>query len=188
VNKDKGGVLTTLARNSIAERLEAHVSEICTDFGWLHKTAACFVTLHKLGCLRGCIGSIEAHRPLIEDVCANAVSAAFNDPRFPPLTRNELENVNLEVSVLTPLRALHITCEADALAQLRPEQDGIVLEYGQHRGTFLPQVWQQLPEPEKFLLHLKLKAGLAADFWHKDIRMYRYTVEKYTENKAENRS
>jgi len=183
MTENKGAVLLPLARAAIAERLGlSREADICTDSSWLHETAACFVTLHKNGALRGCIGSIEAHRPLLEDLRANAVSAAFHDPRFPPLAESELETVDLEVSLLTPLQPLPVSSEADAVAKLEPFRDGVVLKYRADRGTFLPQVWEQLPQPEHFLMHLKQKAGLSADFWHEDVELFRYTVEKYAEH------
>jgi len=148
---------------------------------WLNEKGACFVTLKINGSLRGCIGSIEACRPLIEDIHANAVAAAFQDPRFPPLTLEEFERLRIEVSVLTPLEPMAFSSEEDAANQLRPGVDGVVLQYRHHRGTFLPQVWEQLPDPRMFLAHLKLKAGLAADFWHPDVLLYRYRVEKFSE-------
>lgn len=183
MTENRGRLLLHLARTAIAEKLGvSRKIDLCTDSGWLHETAASFVTLHRNGTLRGCIGSLEAYRPLIEDVRANAVSAAFHDPRFPPLDENEFEAIDIEVSLLTPLEPFPVSNEADAVTRLRPGHDGIVLEYGSHRGTFLPQVWQQLPEPARFLIHLKQKAGLAADFWHEDVRLYRYSVEKYAES------
>jgi len=180
--ENKSSILLSLARTAIAEKLGvSQQTDTCTDFGWLHETAACFVTLHKNDALRGCIGSIEAHRPLLEDLRANAVSAAFHDPRFPPLAESELESVDIEVSLLTPLQPLPVSSEADAVAKLKPFRDGVVLKYGAHRGTFLPQVWEQLPGSEQFLMHLKQKAGLSTDFWHEDVELFRYTVEKYAE-------
>ncbi len=182
MTENKGLVLLSIARAAIAERLDTpHETDICTDFGWLYETGACFVTLQKKGALRGCIGSIEAHRPLLEDLRANAVSAAFHDPRFPPLSRDEFGATDVEVSLLSPLQPLPVSSEADAAAKLRPFRDGVVLKYGAHRGTFLPQVWEQLPGPEQFLAHLKQKAGLSASFWHEDVKLFRYTVGKYTE-------
>ena len=182
MTKNKGTILLSLARTAITERLGvSQQTDICTDFGWLYETGACFVTLQKEGSLRGCIGSIEAHRPLLEDLRTNAVSAAFHDPRFPPLDESELEAVDIEVSLLTPLQPLPVSSEADAVAKLEPFRDGVVLKYDAHRGTFLPQVWEQLPQPEQFLVHLKQKAGLSADFWHENVELFRYTVEKYAE-------
>jgi AmmeMemoRadiSam system protein A len=151
---------------------------------WLHEAGATFVTLVCAGRLRGCVGSIRARRPLGEDVRANARSAAFADPRFPPLIAAEWPETRFEVSLLTapePLAAA--PTEAAAAALLRPGVDGVVLEYRDQGATFLPQVWEQLGEPRQFLAHLKHKAGLPRTFWSPDIRLLRYTVQKWAERK-----
>ncbi len=180
--EDKDRILLTMARSAISERLGMSLDGYMpVNAPWLNEKGACFVTLKINGSLRGCIGSIEACRPLIEDIHANAVAAAFQDPRFPPLTLEEFERLRIEVSVLTPLEPMAFSSEEDAANQLRPGVDGVVLQYRHHRGTFLPQVWEQLPDPRMFLAHLKLKAGLAADFWHPDVLLYRYRVEKFSE-------
>ncbi|MDH5785617.1 MAG: AmmeMemoRadiSam system protein A [Chromatiales bacterium] len=139
--------------------------------------ASCFVTLKRNGELRGCIGSLEAHRSLVEDVAHNADAAAFSDPRFPPLREEELVGLELDISLLTPAEAIHFDSEADLLAQIRPGVDGLIIEEGYRRGTFLPSVWQQLPTPEQFLQHLKLKAGLPPDHWSPNIHISRYTTQ-----------
>jgi len=177
----KGPVLLGIARNSIAAELGEMDLHKPPDEAWLRYKGASFVTLHKQGSLRGCIGSLLAHRPLGEDVAANARSAAFHDPRFPPVTRDELAGIDIEVSVLSTPEPIFPADEAALMAQLRPGVDGLILEYGAHRSTFLPQVWEQLPSPELFLAHLKQKGGLPADFWHPDMRVSRYTVQAYTE-------
>lgn len=142
---------------------------------------AAFVTLTIDGRLRGCIGSLEAWRPLLDDVRANARHAAFDDPRFPPLTPVEFARVRLEVSVLTPPEPLVFTSEADLLGQLVPHEDGLVLEASGHRGTFLPQVWEQLPTPTAFLRGLKRKAGLPETWWGPGVRVSRYRVTAFEE-------
>ncbi len=153
---------------------------------WLRELGACFITLARGDALRGCIGSLEAYRPLIEDIKANAIAAALHDPRFPPLTASELTHVSIEISLLSPLEQLTYASEAEALALLRPGVDGIALRYDdRHRSTFLPQVWQQLTEPAIFLAQLKIKAGLAADFWAPEIELSRYTVTKWKEENHE---
>ena len=178
---DRGPTLLALARASIAQALGFPRAE--GDLPpWLQEPGASFVTLTQNGQLRGCIGSLAAHRPLGEDVRANAVAAALRDPRFPALTATELARTRVEVSVLSAMQPLAFSSEADALAQLRPQVDGVVLEYGAHRGTFLPQVWEQLPTPKEFMAHLKRKAGLSADFWADGVRLQRYTVEKWKED------
>ena len=148
----------------------------------MQEKAATFVTLQMHGKLRGCIGTLEAHRSLIEDVRANAVAAAFHDPRFEPLSAGELAHVQLEVSVLSAPEAMHAHSEDIACFRLRPGIDGVVLKFGAHKATFLPQVWDQLPGVKDFMAHLKVKAGLAADFWHSEILLYKYQVNKYREH------
>ncbi|MDE2389624.1 MAG: AmmeMemoRadiSam system protein A, partial [Betaproteobacteria bacterium] len=148
---------------------------------WLSRPGATFVTLTQHGELRGCIGSLQACDPLIDDVSNNAVSAAVRDPRFMPLTADELDSVSVEVSLLSELQPLKFASEADALAQLRPETDGVVFEYGPYRSTFLPQVWESLPQSSQFLAKLKSKARLPEDFWDEEIQLSRYTVSKWRE-------
>jgi len=179
----KGAVLLALARAAIARELG--LARRADDRApWLREPGASFVTLTRQGELRGCIGSLEAHRPLLADVRENAVAAAFHDPRFEPLTLRELEQTQVEVSLLSPLEDLSLASEADALTQLRPGTDGVVLRYGMRRGTFLPQVWDQLPDTRQFLAHLKRKAGLPSDFWHAEVRLQRYTVSKWRESEG----
>lgn len=143
----------------------------------LLQPGACFVTLNLAGELRGCIGSLQPHRPLADDVVDNAFSAAFRDPRFPPVSAQELPVLDIHISILSPTQPMQFSSEQDLLRQLRPGIDGLVLQDGQHRGTFLPQVWESLPTPEDFLSHLKRKAGLPAHYWSPSIRVERYTVE-----------
>jgi hypothetical protein len=180
---DKGSLLTTLARAAIAAEWDpqAGATAALPHPAWLHVPGAAFVTLTRDGALRGCIGSLEARRPLIDDLRANARAAAFRDPRFAPVTRDELPALRVEVSILSAAEPMQFRDEADALAQLRPGVDGVILEAGWHRATFLPQVWAQLPEPRRFLAHLKAKAGLPADAWPAELRLSRYRVEKYQE-------
>lgn len=177
---DTGCLLIAIARASIQRQLGLPVSAQ-PQAEWLNEPGAVFVTLSQNGVLRGCIGSLEAHRPLIEDVQANACAAAFRDPRFPPLTLDEWPATQVEVSLISPSQPITFSDEADALSQLRPGVDGIILEQNGHRATFLPQVWEQLPEPAEFLAHLKRKAGLSPDFWSHDLRLRRYTVRKFCE-------
>lgn len=151
--------------------------------GGLAKPGATFVTLTWGGKLRGCIGSLEARRALGEDVVANALSAAFRDPRFPPLTAAEFAEVELEVSELSapqPLWEVGLApAEPVALDMLRPRVDGVVIRYGSQRATFLPQVWDQLPDPAEFMANLKAKAGLPRDFWSRDISVETYQVREH---------
>lgn len=177
---DRGGIMLAIARATIASRL-GNVVTVDESAPWLSEWGACFVTLTIHGGLRGCIGSLEPHRTLLQDLKQNAEAAAFRDPRFPPLGERELKYVRVEVSLLSPVTPLPFLDEADALSQLRPGVDGVILEWRQNRGTFLPQVWEQLPTHQEFFCHLKMKAGLPRDFWDNNIRIYRYTVEKYRE-------
>lgn len=145
----------------------------------LQKPGASFVTLNRNGLLRGCIGSLEAHQPLVNDVAYNAFAAAFSDPRFPPLSKDELDGLEFHISVLTPAVAMKFDSEQDLLDQIRPGIDGLVLEDGLNRGTFLPAVWESLPDKTSFLRHLKQKAGLPPDYWSDTIRVSRYTTESF---------
>jgi len=177
---EKGSFLLKLARAEIAKQFWEDVPEPSAK-PWMAEPGASFVTLTRQGALRGCIGTLEAHRPLGLDVRENALAAAFRDPRFMPLARAEFDDIRVEVSVLSPTEALTVASEEHALETLRPHIDGVVLEYRHHRGTFLPQVWEQLPEPAEFLAHLKRKAGLPVDFWADAVRLSRYTVDKWKE-------
>lgn len=179
----RGALLVALARAAIARELGEAVGELPHP-PWLDEPGAVFVTLTKHGELRGCIGSLHARRPLGRDLEANARAAAFDDPRFPPLGRDEWPEIRVEVSLLSPPEPLSPADEAEALTQLRPGIDGVILEYGWYRATFLPQVWAQLPEPRDFLAHLKRKAGLPPDFWAKGLKLSRYTVEKFKEGEV----
>ncbi len=181
--EDQGSTLLKLARAEIGHHL-GHFVPAPPEAGWLEKPGASFVTLTKHGDLRGCIGSLEPHRPLGTDVRANALAAAFRDPRFMPVGRDEFNDIRIEVSLLSPTEPLIAASENEALAVLRPGVDGLVFEYADHRSTFLPQVWEQLPEPAEFLAHLKRKAGLPVDFWAEQVRLSRYTVSKWKEGSA----
>jgi hypothetical protein len=181
MSADRGPVLLRLARHAI-ERALGVDQALREDAAWLAEPGATFVTLRQGGYLRGCIGSLEARRPLIQDVMVNATAAALRDPRFPPLTADELPRTEVEVSLLSPLEPVPFSDEEDALRRLRPGVDGVVLEYRDRRGTFLPQVWGELPDPRLFLRHLKRKAGLAEDFWSAEIRLLRYTVSKWKDS------
>lgn len=177
-----GPTLLSIARAAISTAL-GRTANVAEDAAWLQALAACFVTLTQQGQLRGCIGTLEARRTLLDDVKANAVTAALGDPRFSPLTATELDNTAIEVSLLSPMQAMRFDSEAHALAQLQPGVDGVLFEYERYRSTFLPQVWEQLPTASKFIAQLKHKAGLPADFWDSGIRLQRYTVIKWQENK-----
>lgn len=174
--------LLQLAKDSIAHGLKqgrAKAIDIEDYDSELQQARACFVTLHKNGQLRGCIGSLEAQRELVRDVAENAFAAAFRDPRFRPVEQKELDRLALSISVLTPSSEILFDSQQSLIDQIRPGIDGLILQYGHHRGTFLPSVWEQLPTTEEFLQHLKLKAGLAADFWSDDLRVFRYQTESF---------
>ena len=117
---------------------------------------------------------MQAYQPLIKDVAEHAYAAAFNDPRFSSVTAAEAPQLELHISILTPSEAIDFSSESDLLSQIQPGIDGLILESGYHRGTFLPAVWESLPEPEQFLRHLKQKAGLPASYWSDDIKVSRY--------------
>lgn len=176
----RGQVLLPIARSSISTALgKPFLAD--ESKSWLNEQGASFVTLKQNQILRGCIGTIEAHRSLLSDVKANAQAAALRDPRFSPLRLSELDSIQIEVSVLTPKQPLTFTSETNAYEQLQPGIDGVLIEYGRYRGTFLPQVWNQLPSTHEFMMHLKQKAGLPRNFWAEDLRIYRYRVDKWSE-------
>jgi len=181
MHTDRGQTLLAIARGAIAEQLGVPTPPI-EETEWLYEPGATFVTLTCAGALRGCIGSLVAERPLRADLENNALAAAFSDPRFPPLSKREYREIEVEVSLISPMQPVTVESEIHALSLLRPGVDGVLLEYGRRRGTFLPQVWEQLPEPRAFLTHLKKKAGLPADFWAEEIRLSRYTVTKWRES------
>jgi AmmeMemoRadiSam system protein A len=145
----------------------------------LNRPSASFVTLRVGEDLRGCCGTIEPSLPLGEDVWNNAWASAFADPRFPPLTRDEWPATNLQISVLSEPERLDVRSEAELLEVLRPGRDGLILQFGSRRSTFLPAVWEQLPEPVRFVRHLKMKAGWPIDFWRPDMEAWRYTTESF---------
>jgi hypothetical protein len=180
---EQGRVLLPIARAAISTALGL-VHRADEDASWLKEEGACFVTLTQSQQLRGCIGTLEAHRPLLADVKANAQAAAMRDPRFSPLTAAELDRTEIEVSVLSAMQALQFTDETEALAQLQPGVHGVVFEFGRHRSTFLPQVWEQLPSVVEFMMHLKYKAGLSANFWAEEVKLSCYTVSKWKESDA----
>jgi AmmeMemoRadiSam system protein A len=174
--------LLRTARHAVAEVLGAGTATAPAADAELRAVGSSFVTLTLGGRLRGCVGSLSFDRPLIDDVSENAVAAAFRDRRFPPLRREELAAVRFEVSVLSvpePLPAAATVEEAARL--LRPGFDGVVLERGAARGVFLPQVWESLPAPLEFLRQLRRKAGLAEAGWDEATRLWRFGVEKWSE-------
>ncbi|HEX4331382.1 MAG TPA: AmmeMemoRadiSam system protein A [Usitatibacter sp.] len=175
---ERGRMLLDIAREAIASPAEP-VARVWSEL-WLAEPAATFVTLRdSLGDLRGCIGTIDPHRALGEDVAHNAFAAAYRDPRFPPLRDLERATTAVEVSLLTPRRPFAAQSEAEAVHGLEPGTDGLVFEYHGQRATFLPQVWENISDPLDFLCELRRKAGLPARFWHPDVKLSRYGVEKH---------
>lgn len=172
--------LIELAKRSIQQGLQSgkplkiNVADFPDE---LIERQATFVTLLKNHQLRGCIGVLEAIRPLAEDIAENAFSAAFKDPRFPPLTADEFNGLEIHLSLLTPAEPISFADEQDLLSQLKPGIDGLILQDDFRRGTFLPSVWESLTTPEQFLRHLKQKAGLAPDYWSDSIKVFRYRTE-----------
>jgi hypothetical protein len=175
-----GRALLGLARGAIAAKLGvgAPASPRHDD---LDRPAATFVTLRQGAELRGCIGSLEARRPLGVDVRENALAAAFRDPRFSPLSAGEYEAISVEVSLLSASEPVAARDEEDLIARLRPGVDGVILALGERRATFLPQVWESLGDPRQFLAALKRKAGLPERYWSERIEVARYGVTKWAE-------
>lgn len=176
--------LLALARESIeaglAERARAQVPQREMPPA-LQAQHAAFVTLHTKGALRGCIGSIEPQYPLFAEVWRNAAAAAFSDPRFPALRPAEWPDTTIEISVLEPLQPMPAASEQALLDRLQPGIDGLVLQLGEARATFLPSVWEQLPTPTLFLNTLKAKAGWPAAFWSERMQAWRYGTESFGE-------
>lgn len=164
----KGEALPPLDVSSLTERLRAD--------------GASFVTLTIRGTLRGCIGALEAYQPLAEDVCEHAVSAALEDPRFPPVREGELGAIQIEISRLTRPHPLEYKDAADLLSKLKPHVDGVILRDGIRRATFLPQVWEKIPQPGEFMDNLCYKMGANYDLWRKKhLEALTYQVEEFHE-------
>lgn len=191
LNSAQGQVLVKLARRTVSERLgqktdaaESKAFETdLTDMDFQARRGT-FVTLHKDGQLRGCIGSLAARESILDSVKHNALNAAFHDPRFPPLAADELDSVDFEVSILTEPQPLEYADSGDLLNKLRPKVDGVIIRKNAKSATFLPQVWNQLPRPEDFLSHLCRKAGLSFDAWQNTkLEVSTYQVRYFEEKK-----
>ena len=182
---DLGSTLLALARQAIAHRLGRGPEPAIPDDPRLREKGATFVTLTMDGELRGCVGSLRRSRALGEDVIHNAVAAAMEDPRFPPLSAAEFDALTVEVSLLSEPEFLEFSGEQGLLAQLRPGEDGLIIFSGCRSATFLPQVWEQLPEPQQFLAALKHKAGLPTNREVAGLMAARYHVQKWKETEAE---
>jgi AmmeMemoRadiSam system protein A len=178
-----GPELLALARRAVtaAAAGEAPPAPLADLPPALAAAGAAFVTLTRRGELRGCIGSAAAWRPLAEDVLENAYKSALADPRFPPLSADELDGLEIFISVLSPPEPISARDEAELLAALRPGEDGLIIEDGGRRALFLPSVWEHLGEPRQFLAHLKLKAGLPADHWSPDFAARRFRTVQVAE-------
>jgi len=180
--EEAGRMLLGLARSAIAHRFGELPALSRVDAPlWLRQAGATFVTLMRAGTLRGCIGSLEARRPLGEDVIANALAAAFGDPRFAPLTAAEWPGTTLELSLLSTPKPIHFADEDELLASIDAGEDGLIVQLNDRRATFLPQVWSSIPDKRRFLAELLAKAGLPADTRLARCRVSRYRVMKWRE-------
>jgi len=178
-------ILLRIAKSAILSKFDENQSideeSLLKEYPDLAKDGAAFVTLKSDDNLRGCIGSIVAHRRLVDDVVHNAISAAFSDPRFNALSEDELSHLNLEVSVLSEPKILEYDDYEDLLKKVQPNIDGLILKHGRYQGTFLPQVWEQLATPKEFLEHLSMKAGASPTIYSEHPTIYRYGVEHIEE-------
>ena len=179
-------ILLRIARTAILNKFDSRYKlnkeALVKKYPYLQQEGATFVTLNYDNQLRGCIGSIIAHRPLIDDIINNALSAAYSDPRFSPLHPEELSHINLEVSVLSTPEILEYSNFDDLLTKIRPHIDGLILNDGIYRGTFLPQVWEELSSPKEFLEHLSYKSGANPSIYQEHPTIYRYTVDAIKES------
>ena len=180
--------LLTIARASIVHGFEhkrslseSQLNRAGLLQGRLAESGASFITLTKYDTLRGCTGSLEAKVPLAADVADNAYHTAFKDYRFSPLEFSELADLRIEVTVLSPQTEIMVDSERDLLESLIPHEDGLVIDDGLHRATFLPKVWEQVPEPRRFVMELKRKAGLPDEYWSNAMRAFRYHTESFAE-------
>lgn len=174
--------LTELALRSINHRLQQCTALVVDTSDYppeLCEIRSSFVTLYTENGLRGCIGSLVATHPLVQDVCQHAHAAAFKDPRFDSLTEAEFGGLHVHLSVLSPSEQLRFDGEAHLLSLLKPGRDGLTIKDGRKQGTFLPSVWEKLPDAVEFLAQLKLKAGLSRDYWSDSLIVERYTTESW---------
>jgi AmmeMemoRadiSam system protein A len=174
--------LIDLARESTVRGLGRDAPAPLPEEPWpepLLAMRATFTTLTLEGELRGCRGTIEPVRPLVEDVWQNAWASAFDDPRFPPVSGDEIARLRISISVLSPLEPILVGNEAELISSLEPGVDGLLLSHGAARATFLPAVWQSLPEPRDFVAYLKHKAGWSRSFWSPDLKAFRYRTETF---------
>lgn len=185
LTNEKKKVLLDLARESIAEKLTGKKiidkEALLAKYSWLKEKGAAFVTLNENRMLRGCIGSIIAHQALVDDIISNAKSAAFADPRFPSLRADEFDKIEIEISLLTPPKEMPYIDKADLKNKIRPGIDGIILRLGNYQATYLPSVWEQLPDFEAFFATLCQKAGLAGNCLDAHPVIYTYEAQKIEE-------
>jgi len=179
-DRELGRAVLLIARSAIAAQLDLPRTDE-PDAPKLAQPAATFVTLYAHGELRGCIGSLESVRPLRVDVRENAIAAAFRDPRFPPLAAREFDATSIEVSLLSKPERLVVAGEEDLVRRLRPGVDGLILEHDGRRVTYLPQVWDAIPDPREFVVALKRKAGWTNGFWSPRMNVFRYGATKWME-------
>lgn len=192
LNEAQGQLLVKLARYTLMKRLEQQIQQVKYDSlkaaltdSCFKQTGGVFVTLTISGQLRGCIGNLTSNEPLESGVRRNAINAAFHDPRFAPLSASELEQIEIEISILSEPRPLKYRDGDDLLNKLRPNIDGVIIRQQAASATFLPQVWEQLPRPQDFLAHLCMKAGLAADSWrNSQLEVSSYQVQYFEEHSA----
>ena len=176
-------MLLRLAKDAIESRLRCLPAQnlaACDVPERLWQQGAAFVTLTLHGKLRGCIGHLQAKQPLVEDVVENARHAAFEDPRFAPLHETEFAALEVSLSILSTPQPMSFSSEQDLLRQIRPGVDGLILKDGQKQGTFLPSVWESLPDAADFLRQLKLKSGLPSDYWSDSLAVLRYTTQHFS--------
>jgi AmmeMemoRadiSam system protein A len=185
LTEEEGRYLLEIARNTINKKLSGEKDKTAIDkerFPVFSEKRGTFVTLTIAGNLRGCIGHIIPQEELAEGVQVNSINAAFRDPRFRPLTKEEWKEVKIEISILTDPEPLHFLDAEDLLNKLQPGIDGVIIKRGYHQATFLPQVWDQLPSKEDFLTHLCLKAGMEGDAWREgDLEVQTYQVQAFEE-------
>ena len=177
-------ILLEIARGAIVSKFNHKIidrEKLLKAYPELAKKGAVFVTLKKSGNLRGCIGSLIAHRSLLDDVISNAISAGFNDPRFPPLSKSELSEIKIEVSLLSPYKELIYKDKEDLKKKIRVNIDGVILKLGSNQATFLPQVWEDIPDFDPFFVHLCNKAGLPLNCLEHHPNIYTYQVEEIEE-------
>ncbi|MCP3955834.1 MAG: AmmeMemoRadiSam system protein A [Desulfobacterales bacterium] len=185
----EGKTLLNMARTYISNKFDHNSKDsnppkknVAIENNIFYKKRGVFVTLHKDGCLRGCIGTLEPVKSIVDGIKDNSLNAAFQDPRFSPLKLNELNEINIEVSILTKPKKLEYTNSKDLLSKLKPNIHGVIIKYNKHKATFLPQVWDQLPDTKDFLSHICQKAGLVSDEWEKGkLEVLTYKVQYFKE-------